>query len=114
MGEHDFRIVIQTGETPVRRAGGMHPHAARGHVRRIDKTGPGNSERGGAAVRAISGIRSGSPGERAAGRTAAASTTLCCQLIHYPDGSIVEAPIAMWLMGVFFCSARFTRGRTPD
>ena len=32
----------------------------------------------------------------------------CCQLIHYPDGSIVEAPIAEWRMGVFVrrCATR--------
>jgi hypothetical protein len=45
MGEHEFRIVIQARETPVRRARRMHLHAARGYARRIGKTGPGNRER---------------------------------------------------------------------
>ncbi|ABI88837.1 hypothetical protein Bamb_3282 [Burkholderia ambifaria AMMD] len=39
---------------------------------------------------------------------------MCCQLIHYPDGSIVEAPVTMWSMGVFFCAPVSRADRRPD
>lgn len=57
-----------------------------------------------AARRSAASWNTRSPGEAFAAGGLADVAILCCQLIHYPDGSIVEAPIAERRMGVFFCA----------